>query len=176
MRPAQHRIDRVFAIEPSSRGFGYALIEVADDVLIDWGVHQVRQADLTEYSLPIVASLIHKFAPSTVVVEDTLHERCRRRGKGRALIEAIVAFAESIDVAVARVSSASVRAHYAELSAKNKDAIARLIVSRFPELRSVLPPPRKIWKPKDERMTIFDSVAFATVYIQGEGGSTVIGL
>src|ERR1035437_8804816 len=130
-------INRALAIEPSSRGFGYALIEVRDDVLIDWGVHQVRQADMTEHSLPIVADLIRKFTPSVVVVEDTLHARCRRRGKGRELIEAIVGYAESMDVAVGRVSSRSVRDHYAELGARNKDSIAKLIVSRFPELRSV---------------------------------------
>lgn len=162
------KINRLLAIEPSSRGFGYALIDVPDDVLIDWGVHQVRQADMTEFSLPKIAGLIRKFAPSIIVVEDTLHERCRRRGKGRALIEAIVAYAESMDVAVKRVSTTNVRAHYAELDARNKDAIAKLIVSRFPELRSVLPPPRGMWRPKNERMTIFDSVAFATVFVASE--------
>jgi GNAT superfamily N-acetyltransferase len=158
------KINRLLAIEPTSRGFGYALIEVPDDVLIDSGVHHVRQVDMTEHSLPIVAGLIRQFAPNIVVVEDTLHARCRRRGRGRELIEAIVAYAESLDVAVGRVSSRSVRAHYAELGAKNKDAIAKLIVSRFPELRSVLPPPRGLWRPKNARMTIFDSVAFATVF------------
>jgi GNAT superfamily N-acetyltransferase len=164
----RRKINRALAIAPTSRGFGYALIEGADDVLIDWGVHQVRQADMTEHSLPIVADLIHRFAPSIVIVEDTLHERCRRRGKGRALIEAVVGYAESMDIAVGRVSGRSVRDHYAELGARNKDVIARLIVTRFPELRSVLPPPRGMWRPKNERMTIFDSVAFATVFAAAE--------
>jgi hypothetical protein len=162
------KINRVLAITPTSRGFGYALIEGVDDVLIDWGVHQVRQADMTEHSLPMVAGLLRKFAPSVVVVEDTLHERCRRRGKGRALIEAIVGYAESMDVAVGRVSNTSVREHYTDLGTRNKDEIARLIVTRFPELRSVLPPPRGMWRPKDERMTIFDSMAFAIVFAASE--------
>jgi len=167
MRPGR-RVGRVIAIAPSSRGFGYAVIEVADDILIDWGVHQIREADMTEYSLPKIAGLIRQYEPSVVVVEDTLHKRCRRRGKGRALIEAIVAYAKSLDADVGRVSSQRVRDHYAELSARNKDAVARLIVSRFPELRSTLPPPRKKWMSKDERMTIFDSVAFATIYVEEE--------
>ncbi len=67
-------------------------------------------------------------------------------------------------VPVGRVPTIDVRAYYRSLGAKNKDAMARLIVARFPELRSVLPPRRKPWMPPNERMAIFDSVALATVF------------
>jgi hypothetical protein len=44
---------------------------------------------------------------------------------------------------------------------RNKDQIARLIVTRFPELAPRLPPERKPWTSEDTRMAIFDAAAFA---------------
>ena len=163
MKRGQHRITRALAIEPHNRGFGYAVLELADDILIDWGGRQAN-ADVIKRSIPKVAGLIHRFAPSIVIVEDTRHPRCRRSGNGRALIESIADLARTMDVAVGRVSRLSVRKHYAALGAGNKDAVAKFLVKRFPELRRVLPPPRKLWMARDERMTIFDSIAFATIF------------
>lgn len=164
MRWGQRRIDRALAIHPTCRGFGYAVLELAKDELIDWGVRQVVPSEMEQRSLPKIAALIEKFAPSIVIVEDTRHPRCRRRGRGRALVDGIIEVAETMKIAVGRVPRVSVREDYRELGAKNKDAMARLIVARFPELRPVLPPRRKMWMPQNERMTIFDSVAFATVF------------
>ena len=70
-----------------------------------------------------------------------------------------------MDAAVCRVPMATVREHYAELGATNKDAVARLIVQQFPELERFLPPKRRPWMPEDERMAIFDALALAMVFL-----------
>jgi GNAT superfamily N-acetyltransferase len=165
------RINRVLAIAPTSRGFGYAVLELADDRLIDSGLRQVVPAEMEQRALPKVAELIEYFSPHAVIVEDTRHPRCRRRGRGRALIGGIIEVAETMHVAVGRVPAIRVREHYRNLGARNKSAIAALIAERFPELRPVLPPPRKIWMSPNERMTIFDSIAFATVFAFGRAGA-----
>lgn len=163
MRRRHNRV--VLAIDPTSRGFGYAVLALANDRLIDSGIRQVLPAEMEQRALPKVAQLIEYFVPNIVVVEDNSHPSCRRRGRGRALIDGVMEVAETMNVAVGRVAAISVREHYRERDAKNKDAIARAIVERFPRLQPVLPPLRdKIWLPPSERMSIFDSIAFATVF------------
>src|SRR5262245_41807339 len=143
MMPSMNQFRRVLAIDPTHRGFGFGVLEAREDLLIDWGVSQVS-GDKKANTARKVAGLIHRYAPSAVIVEDTGHPKCLRRAQGRAVIKAIGALARTMEVPVVRIPMATVRKHYAEYSAKNKDTIARLIVARFPELRPFLPPPRKV--------------------------------
>lgn len=167
MRNDQHRFHRLLSVDPTSRGFGYVILETPD-LLIDWGVCQVR-TEKKERALRKVAALIHRFAPNIVVVETTRHERCRRGQRARDLIEAIASLAQAMDVAVGRVSMTTVRDHYAKFRATNKDAIARLNVRQFPELESLLPPKRKPWMAEDERMAVFDAISMALVVEDDSG-------
>jgi hypothetical protein len=166
----------VLAIQPTCRGFGYAVLELAEDRLIDSGLRQVPAAEMEQRALPKVAQLIEYFAPSIVIVEDTRHPNCRRRGRAPSLIDGIMEVAETMNVAIGRVPGITVRKYYRELGGRNKSEIAKLVAERFPELRSVLPPPRnKIWLPPNERMTIFDSIAFATVFASENPSILMVG-
>ncbi|MBI1818669.1 MAG: hypothetical protein HYR72_27105 [Deltaproteobacteria bacterium] len=160
----------MLSLDPTSRGFGYAVLE-APDLLIDWGVCQVR-IEKREGALRKVAALIHRFAPDTVVVEDTRDQHCRRGQRARDLILAIVALARTMDVAVVRVSRTTVRDHYTDLGATNKDAVARLVVEGFPELESFLPPRRRTWMPEHERMAVFDAISMVLVLAESAEASS----
>jgi hypothetical protein len=161
MNQGTTQLQRILAIDPTHRGFGYVVIE-EPDWLVDWGVCQVR-TDKRERTLHKIADLIRRFGPDIVVIEATRHQHCRRGQHARDLIERIAALARTMDVAVRRVSMATVREHYADLGASNKDAVARLVADRFPELESFLPPRRRPWMPEDERMAIFDALALVSV-------------
>lgn len=167
MKREHHHFHRMLSLDPTSRGFGYAILEIPD-LLIDWGVCQVR-TDKKERVLRKVAALIHRFAPDIVVVENIHQERCRRGPRVRDLIESIVSLARAMDVAVGRVAMRDVRDHFAEAHAKNKDAIAKQIAGQFPELDPILPPRRRLWMPEDERMAVFDAISMATVMVEGAG-------
>lgn len=161
MSQGPHRFHRILSIDVTSRGFGYVVLETPE-ILIDWGVCQVR-TEKRERSLVKVAALIHRFVPHVVVVEDTRHEKCRRGDHARGVIEVIANLAQTMDVPVDRVSTATVRGHYADLGETNKDDVARLIVDSFPELAPFLPKRRKVWMPEDERMAIFDAISMTLV-------------
>jgi Holliday junction resolvasome RuvABC endonuclease subunit len=143
MNQYHNQLQRILAIDPTYRGFGYAVLEESDR-LVDWGVCQIR-TEKKERTLRKIADLIRRFGPDIVIVEATRHQDCRRGQQARDLIDAIAALARTMDAAVRRVPMATVREHYAELGATNKDAVARLIVQQFPELERFLPPKRKPW-------------------------------
>lgn len=173
MTQATPRLQRILAIDPTYRGFGYVVIEEPDQ-LVDWGVYQVR-IKKRERALNKIADLIRHCDPDMIVLEATRHEHCRRGQRARDLIERIAALARTMGVGVRRVSMATVREHYADLGATNKDAVARLVVDRFPELESILPPRRRPWMPEDERMAVFDAVALASiVYIPPVASGTTV--
>jgi len=148
---------RVLAIDPYLRGFGWALLE-GPDLLVDWGIYQTR-TKRPERALGRIATLLHRYVPHVVVIEDTHHPQCHRRERARALISEIRDMAKSADVDVRAVAMEDVREHYRAIGAKSKDATARLVVDRFPELAPILPPRRKNWMREDERMAVFDAIA-----------------
>lgn len=148
---------RVLAIDPYLRGFGWVLLE-GTDLLVDWGIYQTKTKK-PERMLGRVAEILHQYKPHMVVVEDIQHPRSRRRNRARALIFEISDMAKAAGVVVHAVPMEEVREHHRASGAKGKDAVARLVAERFPELKPILPPPRKNWMREDERMAVFDAIA-----------------
>jgi RNase H-fold protein (predicted Holliday junction resolvase) len=70
---------RVLAIDPSTRGFGFAVLE-GPNRLIDWGVKETK-VNKTAKSLQLIDDLIERYQPSVIIVEDYAGKgsrRCRR--------------------------------------------------------------------------------------------------
>src|SRR6266481_1416874 len=71
----------VLAIDPSTRGFGFALLE-GPTRLIDWGVKETK-TNKSRRSLKLIDDLIERYQPNVIVVEDYAGKgsrRCRRVG------------------------------------------------------------------------------------------------
>src|SRR5260370_24836968 len=70
---------RVLAIDPSTRGFGFAVLE-GPNRLIDWGVKETKK-NKSARTLKLIENLIDRYQPSVIVVEDYAGKgsrRCRR--------------------------------------------------------------------------------------------------
>src|SRR5262245_39769622 len=154
---------RVLAIDPSTRGFGFAILE-GPERLIDWGVKETK-TDKKNRSLKLIADLIDQYQPSVVVVEDYVSKGSRRCGRVRELIEDISKLAVKRKVKVRRCSRLKVRRAFSESGASNKYEIAIAIANRFPELAPRLPRFRKPWMSEDYRMSIFDAVGFGLTFL-----------
>src|SRR5215467_2993393 len=89
---------RVLAVDPSTRGFGFAVLE-GPDRLIDWGVKETK-TDKQSRSLKLIAHLIEQYQPTVVVVEDYTAKGSRRCGRVRALIDDISKLAVKNNVKV----------------------------------------------------------------------------
>jgi len=157
---------RVLAIDPSTRGFGFAVLE-GPSRLIDWGVKETRSNKNTK-SLKLIADLIERYQPTAIIVEDIAGKgsrRCRRVGE---LINAISKLASKREIRVRSFSRAKVKQVLSESGASTKHESAVAIAKRFPELAPRVPRFRKPWMSEDYRMSIFDAVALALTFFEFE--------
>jgi Holliday junction resolvasome RuvABC endonuclease subunit len=151
---------RILAIAPSSRGFGYAVIE-GHKLLVDWGTRSVT-GDKNAGSLKEVKKMIEHYNPQVMVVENTATKESRRSLRIKTLTKRLVAVAEKRNIKVGLFSQEQVRGVFFGDAVGTKHALAEIIAGRFPEeLGFRLPPKRRTWMSEDSRMDIFDAVALA---------------
>jgi Holliday junction resolvasome RuvABC endonuclease subunit len=151
---------RILAIAPSTRGFGYAVLE-GHKLLVDWGVRSV-EGDKNAGSIEKVEEMIAHYNPQVMVLEDTVTKGSSRCARIQALTKRLVAVAESRTIKVALFSGKQVRRVFFGDAGGTKHALAEIIAQRFPEeLGFRLPPKRRPWISEDSRMDIFDAVALA---------------
>src|ERR1700752_2893866 len=150
---------RVLAIDLSTRGFGFAVLE-GPNRLIDWGVKETK-VDKKRRSLKLTDDLIEQYQPRMIVVEDYAGKGSRRCQRIQGLINDISKLVLKRKIRVRSFSWAKVKQAFSESSALTKHEIAIAIASRFPELAPRLPRFRKPWMSEDFRMSIFDSAALA---------------
>lgn len=163
MRSSSETFERVLAIDPSTRGFGFAVME-GPEQLVDWGVKGVK-GDKNRESLKRTIQLIERYRPDVIVVEDCQHKSSRRSLRVRHLLKAILVLASRKKVRVRRVSRSAVKKTLSQDRAPTKHQIASEIAKRFPELAPRLPRARKAWMGEDDRMSIFDSVSLALTFL-----------
>lgn len=154
---------RIMGIAPSSRGFGFALLE-GEEKLVDWGVKSIT-GDKNTGSIAKVEELIAYYQPGVIVLEDHSGKQSRRSARIQALSQSIEVVAGSRNVAVASFSREQVKHVFFADGQGTKQAVAEMLAARFPqELVSRLPPKRRPWMSEDYRMDIFDAVALALAF------------
>jgi RNase H-fold protein (predicted Holliday junction resolvase) len=159
-----HRSLRVLAVDPSTRGFGYAVFE-APQMLVDWGTKDIRQ-DKERMALRKIGELLQRYEPSVLVVEDCTHITARRTARIARLTEQMLAVARTQGVSGCAVPRSAVYRNFAKANARTKYEIALALTRRFPALVLRLPPKRKPWQSEDPRTTIFDAAAFGLTYLE----------
>lgn len=155
---------RVLAIDPIPRGMGFAILE-GERCLVDWGMTDVRMKSKRRASLGRLVTLIDRYQPEVLVLEDWRRHDCRRSPRVRKLLYRCTVAAARRGLKVFPVSSAVLRRAFPDLDPFTKEAYARAIVTRFPELEAWLPPRRKPWMSEHHRTAIFDAVAFGLAYL-----------
>jgi len=148
---------RILGIAPSTRGFGFAVLE-GQQTLADWGIKHVKM-DKNSHSLAKVKELINLYQPGTIVLEDTAAKNSRRAPRIRALTKKIIALASARKIKVASFSQKRIRQRFFAPGHGTKRALAEILATRFPELRPRLPRERRAWMSEDSRMNIFDAAA-----------------
>ena len=155
-------LERVLAIDPTYRGFGFVVME-GSDRLIDWGLVEVSGSKY-EGSLARADQLIDRYRPAVLVLEDFAGQGSRRVPRVQKLILGLRRLGLARGLLVARYPRAAIRKAFSGEGARTKDEIAAVIVARFPELTVKVPPKRKTWMSEDQRMAIFDAAALACTY------------
>jgi Holliday junction resolvasome RuvABC endonuclease subunit len=152
---------RILAVAPSSRGFGFAVLE-GQATLVDWGVKSVT-GDKNTQSLAKVEELIAHYQPAVMVIQNTSNNR--RSTRIQELGQRIVTMAGNRNLRVALFSREQVTRVFFGKGQGTKHAVAEILANRFPEELGVrLPPKRQPWMSEDYRMDIFDAVSLALAF------------
>ena len=123
---------RILAIDPSTRGFGFAVLEGLDR-LVDWGTKSAW-GNKNRQCLKKAEELIDYYQPDVLVLENCTAKPSRRCLRVRRLIEVIVELDAQWKVRVRRFSCRQVQAAFSAFGAVTKHEIATAIAKRFPEL------------------------------------------
>ena len=154
---------RILAIAPSTRGFGFAVLE-GQDTLADWGVKSVTGNKNTN-SVAKVKELITHYQPDVLVLQDVEAKGSRRASRIRTLNRQVKAMAEKRKIEVKLISGKQLRGALLGDPRGTKQEMAEMLAMRFrDELASRLPPKRKPWQSEDSRMDIFDAMELAVVF------------
>ena len=150
--------DTILAIDPTSRGFAFAVLE-APTFLVDWGERIIPAK--TGGLLRKVDELLSRYEPDLFVIEDLAVPHTRRRKRASKEIRSIELLALKRGLAVERISRLAVRGVFAP--AKSKFEVALRLAEAFPVLGGRLPTKRKAWTTEDARMNVFDALGFAAL-------------
>jgi Holliday junction resolvasome RuvABC endonuclease subunit len=156
----------VLAIDPSTKGLGFALFHGPQKPL-DWGVKDTKGRKNAEGLLK-VRQLIDFYHPDVLVAEDYAGEGSRRCKRVQQLINDIKRLANKKGIKTYSYSRAAIRETFAQSGARTKYQIAQKIAAWLPMFEPRLPPVRKPWMSEDHRMDIFDAVSLALTFYRQE--------
>ena len=160
--------ERVLAVDPISRGFGYVVLEEDGPQLVDWGV---KVCERNEIGCTLsLRKLIAQSEPTVLVFEDVSSARSLRRIALEAFIDTVADGIADLKLPVRMYSRREIRKRFSAVRAITKTDIASLLVERFPELRGKRPKQRQLWESEDVRMSIFDALSMALTHLSSGDG------
>jgi hypothetical protein len=165
MRPAEERV--VLAIYPSTRGLGFVLLS-GPEFLADWGTKEIRWKDKNFLAMHRVKTLIERYQPEVIVLEDTKLDKYKRHTRIVKLHQLLVTYAEKKKILVRSIQRRKVRAYFGSgTKYATAEAVARFVPSLAPHM------PRKRGTGDAENLTqsLFDAAALGLVYFAGLKGA-----
>jgi hypothetical protein len=152
---------RTLAIDPTTSGFGFVVLE-GSERLVDWGLGRLERPDDSLFQKR-VEKLLDRVAPQVLVLEDM--EDSRRGERATAWARLANQSAAKRGIRVEKVGRREVSEHFAT-SGKTRWEVGLAISRFFPELAPSLPKKRRIWESEDRRMTIFTAASFALTFLR----------
>ena len=153
----------VLAIYPTVRGYSFVLFEGPESPF-DWGTKEIRQVPKNQAIVDYVATLIERYHPQVLILEDCEDRRCRRTLRVKKLCRALVDLAATSQLEVHLYSREAIRRCFAAAGAHTKSEIAQVVARHIPAFKHRLPPLRKIWMSEDARQSLFDAAALGLTF------------
>ncbi|MEY9633383.1 hypothetical protein ABIF66_001612 [Bradyrhizobium japonicum] len=170
MRQAR-RHGLTLSIYVNTRGFAFVVFE-GHLSPFDWGIREIRGPRKRKGCLTRITQIVDRYAPDTLVIQDTSAQGTQRARWITALNASIAALAKDRDIPAFAYSREQVRVAFERYECPNKHSLAELIAKHIPALERYVPPPRKPWMSEDRRMGLFDAAALGLVFFHKAGDST----
>lgn len=150
---------RILAIDPGTREMGIAFLE--EEKLIYHGVKSIKKRKSPHETLKegrkIILRLIKDFKPKVLVVEKAFFVNNRNASLLNVFVDEIVSIARRKKLKLLSYAPNTVKKYICGNGRASKTEVARVIVTKFPELRVYLTQDRA-WKEKYHQ-NMFDAVA-----------------
>lgn len=164
---------RFLGIDSNTRGLGFGVLE-SGDKLIDWGIKhlshkqvgsdiEVNVKEQLAKKLAIVDSLIERYDPDAIVIEDWTAKDSRRAPSVKKLLCRIEKLAAKRKIKFYSFSMTALFGAFVEYDIKTKYELAVFLGKYFRELESRVPRPRKAWMSESVWLSMFKAVAFCFV-------------
>ena len=160
MKSVKPNPKRVLAIDPTSRGFGFVVLE-SPSTLVDWGVKTAPPKEETK-TLAKVVKVIRQYRPEIILLED--YRGSRRVARIRRLLDKVCRLVEKEGLKSRRIPVSRVKTVFRTFHANTKYEIAHAVAQQLPELAPRLPRYRKAWMSEEYGTAIFDAAALALTY------------
>lgn len=150
----------MLALEVSSTLFGFAVLE-GPERLVEWGTRGIS-SDVSRF-VPKLAREVERYRPDRLVIEDAAGSK-----KGDRVREHL-SWAEqwASDQGLRRVSiSRSELYDWQAHLGPTKQARAVSLARLFPELKALVPPPRKLWQAEAKRLSFFVALSRGLCYYE----------
>jgi hypothetical protein len=154
---------RILAVAPTSRGFGYAVME-GPDCLIAHGNKAILK-NKNVRAVVWVDKFIRLYQPSVLMLPDVNASDVHRAARIKNLHRQIGALARKHQLKLKLVTVTKMRERLLGNPKGTKQAMAEALAKLFPaDLKSRVPPKRRPWMSEDPRMDIFDAVGLAAAF------------
>jgi len=152
----------VLAFYPSFRGFGYAVMEKALEV-IDTQVVAIRPVS-NSMALKRMKEIIEYYKPEIVVLEDYRGMGSRKSKRVQKLIDSITKYAEKKKLNLTTYSRANIRFVFSNFNAHTKHEIATVIAENIPLMKNRLMEKRKTSETEKYIASAFDAVSLGITH------------
>jgi Holliday junction resolvasome RuvABC endonuclease subunit len=150
---------RILAIDPGTRRIGVALLE--DGKILYHGVKLTKKQKTPNATLQeareAILRLITDLKPKIIICEKAFFSKNRNASLLRVLVDEIRAIAKRKGIHFQSFAPSTVKKHIAGNGRASKVEVAKVVVSKYPELKVFLTQDRA-WKEKFHQ-NMFDAVA-----------------
>ena len=162
MNQTTSKPNRILAIAPSARGFGYSVME--GQSILECG-NKRADGDINLQAISKIEKLIKQFLPGVLVLQDVNAKGSHRAPRIKALHRQIIKLAVKQKCKITLFSGEKLRIALLGDVKGTKHEMAEMLAQKYPvELAAKLPPKRRAWESEDYRMDIFDAMALAVAF------------
>jgi len=141
-------VKHVLGLALGSGQVGYVLKEDSCDMLLDYGVKEIRSSH-QHTALKTVQSLYDKLKPDFICIQDIYDHECRLGPKQRQSIKVIETWLVAQNVALKAVSKSDIRHTLGLSDTATKHDVCMALLKSYPDLKCLGYRKSKIWESKN---------------------------
>lgn len=154
---------RILAIDLRSTRVGFAVLEVPIR-LVEWG----KRAITADSCSPLVSWLIRRYGIRVVVIRGIGIGSRRNTSRLRNGMRIVCKISRANELQLIVISERDIKNALSRHQRRTKFEIATLMTTIFPELSHYLPRPRRFYDPENKKMSAFDAIALAVIYLASQ--------